>query len=317
MRQTIVFPIALAVFAVNQAQAAWQFSASQSLAPVEFGSPATFEMRISNIGDSDSPPSTLFALKSVFDDGSYSTAPLSECSAWRGAVVSVPKQGDFGGDEFDIPTIPAGGSISCRYSITQTAVSAVPLTLRFRVKPNILDSSLPQQTLLIGALGDFSATATLQSDQFTNNQRVRRFRLQFNNASPHEISNYAVSRCLEPPVAVSLRVDFEGACRTNGSGPLCFMGSYPRLRGDNIPANSSSSCDVDVIGENITGLSTFGFMQATRADGRWVLDTNEANDRLVIVGGLTTRVAAPSLNRYGVLLMVVLLGCVAARRLHS
>jgi hypothetical protein len=308
---TTLFTSAFLVYCGN-VQAAWQFSSSESLAPVEFGSPATFEMRINNIGDSESPPSTLFALRDIFSSVGYSTTPQSVCSAWRSSTVN-----SFDGFEFDIPAIPAGESLSCRYTVTQSTVNAFPLTLHFRTQPNISDSSLPQQTLFIGALGDFSATATLRSDQVTNNERVRRFELRFNNASPHQISRYGVSRCTDPPVApVTIRVGFAGACRTNGSGPVCFMGSYPGLRGDDIPANSSVSCDVDLIGENVSGLGLFRFMQATRADGRLVLDTNASNDALTVVGGTSMRVAAPGLNPYGVSFLAMLLGLFALRRLQ-
>jgi hypothetical protein len=210
---------------------------------VEFGTPVLSEFTIRNVGAEASPATEMRAdIGSVIFRVEYGATPLGgDCGAWRLLPFSI---GLVNSRElrFSIPAIPAGGQIQCRYLIEQ--LFSDPGNLDLYLRPTEQAKAAPIR-LTIGALVDLSIEAQLLSSQPVGANMVNRYRIRFQNESPHAVSTYGIGYCFENSPNFTTLLNFPGACRNDAPGLTCFSGSSRGLSAGPILPGQSASCEIE------------------------------------------------------------------------
>ena len=300
------------------ALANWQLSSPDVGVQVEFGTPVVSEFTIRNIGTEASPGTEMRAdIGPAIFRFEYGATPLGgDCGVWRLLPFSI----DLVNSRelrFSIPAIPAGGQIQCRYLVEQ--LFSDPGNLDLYLRPTLQATAAPIR-LTIGALVDISIEAQLLSSQPAGANIANRYRIRFQNESPHTISTYGIGFCFENSPNFATLINFPGACRSDAPGLTCFSGSSRGLSAGPISPGHSASCEIETrstVAPNLGVYTLSDFLR--RADGRNLKDINSNNNFLRLRQGplLTQTVQINALTTpalFALLVMLFLLGSIHTGR---
>lgn len=302
----------------TSALANWQLSGPDVRVQVEFGTPVLSEFTIRNVGTEASPATEMRAdIGPAIFRVEYGATPVGGvCGAWRLLPFSI----DLVNSRelrFSIPAIPAGGQIQCRYLVEQ--LFSDPGNLDLYLRPTLQATAAPIR-LTIGALVDISIEAQLLSSQPAGANIANRYRIRFQNESPHTISTYGIGFCFENSPNFTMLLNFPGACRNDAPGLTCFSGSSRGLSAGPISPGQSASCEIETrstVAPNLGVYSLSDFLQ--RADGRNLKDINSNNNFLRLRQGQplaqmvqVTALTTPAL--FALFVLMLLLGSIHTRR---